>query len=201
MPWPLLPRLLAIGLPAGGESLSYNLSQASCLVFVNMMGTYAVTTRMYTAMFANCIYMLAMATGQAGQILVGYLVGARKLDDARACALRVLKMACPVSLTLALLLAATAGPLYGLFSSDPRIIALGRQIMLVAVSYTHLDVYKRQILFFPLTLLLAFLGIPAFVALIVDMWAWPVMEQVFHISGLRAERREKERAEEEAAQA
>lgn len=133
MPWPLLRRLLAIGLPAGGESLSYNLSQASCLVFVNMMGTYAVTTRMYTAMFANCIYMLAMATGQAGQILVGYLVGARKLDDARACALRVLKMACPVSLTLALLLAATAGPLYGLFSSDPRIIALGRQIMLVEI--------------------------------------------------------------------
>ena len=45
------------------DSLSYNLSQASCLVFVNMMGTYAVTTRMYTAMFANCIYMLAVAMG------------------------------------------------------------------------------------------------------------------------------------------
>lgn len=58
-----------------------------------------------------------------------------------------------------------------------------------------------MILFFPPTLLLAFLGIPAFAALIVDMWAWPVMEQVFHISDLRAERREKERAEEEAAQA
>lgn len=56
-----------------------------------------------------------------------------------------------------------------------------------------------MILFFPATLLLAFLGVPAFVALIADMWVWPVMEQVFHISDLRAERREKERAEEAAA--
>ena len=62
-----------------------------------------------------------------------------------------------------------------------------------------LAVGAGMILFFPPTLLLAFLGIPAFAALIVDMWAWPVMEQVFHISDLRAERREKERAEEEAA--
>ena len=51
----------------------------------------------------------------------------------------------------------------------------------------------------PITFLLCLLGVPAFLALIVDMWAWPVMEQVFHISDLRAERREKERAEEAAA--
>ena len=51
----------------------------------------------------------------------------------------------------------------------------------------------------PITFLLCLLGVPAFLALIVDMWAWPAMEQVFHISDLRAERREKERAEEAAA--
>ena len=51
----------------------------------------------------------------------------------------------------------------------------------------------------PITFLLCLLGVPAFLALIVDMWAWPAMEQVLHISDLRAERREKERAEEAAA--
>ncbi|WP_367924503.1 hypothetical protein [uncultured Ruthenibacterium sp.] len=51
----------------------------------------------------------------------------------------------------------------------------------------------------PITFLLAMVGVPAIVALVADMWAWPVIEQVFHISELRAERREKQRAEEEAA--
>lgn len=54
-------------------------------------------------------------------------------------------------------------------------------------------------LYYPLSGLLLFVGVHALVALAADMWAWPVMEQVFHISQLRAERREKERAEEQAA--
>lgn len=135
--WPvpdhLLRRLLAIGLPAGGESLSYNLSQASCLVFVNGMGTYVVTTRMYAAMFANCIYMLVMAISQAGQVLVGYLVGARDLDGAHRCTLRVLKLSCPITVGLAVVMALLGGPLFSLFTSDPRILALGRQILWIEV--------------------------------------------------------------------
>ena len=45
LPWELFRRLLGISLPAGGEGLSYNLSQSTSLVFVNMIGTYAVTAR------------------------------------------------------------------------------------------------------------------------------------------------------------
>lgn len=129
----LLRRLLEIGLPSGGESLSYNLSQTSCLVFVNMMGTYVVTTRMYAVMFANCIYMLISAASQAGQIVVGYLVGARDLDGANECNKRSLKLFCPITVGIAAVLWVTATPLYGIFSSDERVIALGAQIMAVEV--------------------------------------------------------------------
>ncbi len=129
----LLRRLLEIGLPSGGESLSYNLSQTSCLVFVNMMGTYVVTTRMYTVMFANCIYMLISAASQAGQIVVGYLVGARDLDGANECNKRSLKLFCPITVGIAAVLWVIATPLYGIFSSDERVLALGAQIMAVEV--------------------------------------------------------------------
>ena len=132
-PRPLLRRLMAIGLPAGGEGLSYNLSQASCLVLVNLMGTYVVTTRMYAVMFANCIYMLIQAVSQAGQIVIGYQVGARDLDGADRCCRRMLKIFCPVTVGLAALLWLFAKPLYGLFSADARVIALGAQVMLVEV--------------------------------------------------------------------
>ena len=60
-------------------------------MFVNMMGTYVVTTRMYAVMFANCIFMLISAVSQAGQVLIGYLVGARDLDGAYACGMRILR--------------------------------------------------------------------------------------------------------------
>ena len=95
-PGRLMRRLVSIGLPSGGENLSYQLSQMSCLVFVNMMGTYVVTTRMYAVMFANCIFMLISAVSQAGQVLIGYLVGARDLDGAYACGMRILRGFCPV---------------------------------------------------------------------------------------------------------
>lgn len=129
----LLRRLLEIGLPSGGESLSYNLSQTSCLVFVNMMGTYVVTTRMYAVMFANCIYMLISAASQAGQIVVGYLVGARDLDGANECNKRLLKLFCPITVGIAAVLWVIATPLYGIFSADERVLALGAQIMAVEV--------------------------------------------------------------------
>lgn len=132
-PGQLLKRLLSIGLPSGGESLSYNLSQASCLVFVNLMGTAVVTTRMYSVMFANCIYMLVSAVSQAGQILVGYLVGARDLDGANRCNWRILKVFCPVTVGLAALICVFARPLFGLFSSDPAVIALGQRVMMLEV--------------------------------------------------------------------
>lgn len=132
-PQKLLRRLLSIGLPAGGEGLSYNLSQTSCLVFVNMMGTFVVTTRMYASMFASCIYMLISAVSQAGQIMVGYLVGARDLDGADKCNSRILKIFCPINVGLAVVLFLAAKPLFGLFSSDPRVIELGAQVMLAEV--------------------------------------------------------------------
>ena len=48
----------------------------------------------------------------------------------------------------------------------------------------------------PLLPLLLLLGLPALLAVVCDMWAWPVMEQAFHISEQQAARR----AEREAQQ-
>ncbi|MEG1069623.1 MAG: MATE family efflux transporter [Ruthenibacterium sp.] len=129
----LLRRLLAIGLPSGGENLSYNLSQISCLVFVNLMGTVVVTTRMYAGMIAVCIYMLISAVSQAGQILVGYLVGARDFDGANRCTMRILFMFTPITVGISALVAIFAKPIFGLLTDDVRIIALGQTIFIIEI--------------------------------------------------------------------
>ncbi len=96
-PWELFRRLLGIGLPAGGEGLSYNLSQSTSLVFVNMIGTYAVTARMYMNMFAQICYMLVSAVSQAAAILIGYCIGAKELRGADRQNWRVLRFSAPVT--------------------------------------------------------------------------------------------------------
>ncbi|MEG0178350.1 MAG: DUF624 domain-containing protein [Oscillospiraceae bacterium] len=50
------------------------------------------------------------------------------------------------------------------------------------------------ILFFPVTIVLCILFMPILILLVADMWLWPTMEQMFHISDLLIERREKELA-------
>ena len=132
-PKDLLKRFLYIGLPSGGEGLSYNVSQSVSLIFVNMMGTYAVTTRMYTIMFAQICYMLINAVSQSTAIIIGYCVGAKEFDKADRQNWKVLKIFTPISLCLALILAIFARPLFGLFSSDPQVIELGQQVLWVDV--------------------------------------------------------------------
>lgn len=47
----------------------------------------------------------------------------------------------------------------------------------------------------PLLPLLLLLGLPALLAVVCDMWAWPVMEQAFHISEQQAARRAEREAQ------
>lgn len=132
-PKKLVKRFLYIGLPSGGENLSYNLSQSVSLIFVNIMGTYAVTTRMYVVIFAQVCYMLINAVSQAASIIIGYCIGAKDYEQADRQNWRVLKVFTPVSVSIAVVLAIFSPQLFGLFSNDPQVIALGQQVIWVEV--------------------------------------------------------------------
>lgn len=132
-PGDLLKKLLGIGLPTGGENLSYNLSQMACLVFVNTFGTYVVTTRMYCGMFAQICYMLVLAVSQAGQIIISYCVGAKDFDRADRENARILRLFTPITVGITAVLFLFAEPLFRIFTQDPRIISLGKQILFVEI--------------------------------------------------------------------
>ena len=77
--------------------------------------------------------MLISADSQAVAILVGYSVGARDFDQAKRDNARVLQLFLPITVGIALALAVFARPLYGLLSTDPRVIALGARLMWIEV--------------------------------------------------------------------
>lgn len=129
----LLKKLLAIGLPSGGETLSYNFSQMASLVFINTLGTYVVTTRMYCIMFAQICYLLILAVSQAGQIIISYHVGAKEYEAANQECRHILRTFTPITVGITIILCLFAKPIFSFLTSDPRIVTLGQQVLLVEI--------------------------------------------------------------------
>ena len=132
-PFPMetFQRLLGIATPSGAEALSYNVSQIFILRFINLMGTTVIATKVYASMLANVAYVYSIAVGQATQILIGYMLGARKLDEVTRRVWSTIRIALVISELLTLCIFLFSDPIYSIFTPDPAIHALGRQIILV----------------------------------------------------------------------
>lgn len=132
-PFPMetFQRLLGIATPSGAEALSYNVSQIFILRFINLMGTTVIATKVYASMLANVAYVYSIAVAQATQILIGYMLGARKLDEVTRRVWSTIRIALVISELLTLCIFLFSNPIYSIFTPDPAIHALGRQIILV----------------------------------------------------------------------
>lgn len=126
--------LLGIALPSGTEALSYNVSQIFILRFINLMGTTVIATKVYASMLANVAYIYTVAIAQATQIIIGYLLGAQKTEEVTRRVWSTTRIAIFISELLTLLLLLFCDPIYSLFTNDPAIHALGRQIILVELA-------------------------------------------------------------------
>lgn len=121
------------GIPSAGEHVSYNLSQVVITYLVAMLGAAALTTKIYTQNITSFVFVFSMAIGQGTQIIVGHFIGSMRKEEAYHSGIRHLKLGAGVTLGFSLLLYALSGPLIGFFTSDPQIIQLGRQLMLLSV--------------------------------------------------------------------
>ena len=126
-----LKRLLYISIPFGAEGLSYQVSQILILSMVNTFGTVAITTRVYSNMIANLSYVYVTAFSQAMQIVMGYWIGAGKIEKIEANIWKYLRIGISVCLTMTLVFFLNSDFIYGLFSEDPRVWELGRTILII----------------------------------------------------------------------
>lgn len=132
-PWDLLKKLLGIGLPSAGESFAYNLSQITILSFINLFGTAVITTKVYASMLAMLSYIFASAITQATQVIIGHLLGARKVEETHRQVMSTLRASMLISFMASLLLFLLARPLFSLFTDSAEVVELGRKIMLVEI--------------------------------------------------------------------
>ncbi len=130
-PMDLLKKLLFVGLPAGGQELSYNLSQMIILKFINIFGTAVIATKVYCSMLANVAYVYTMAISQATQIIVGYLMGSREFKEVERRVWSTIFISIIVSFSITLFVYLNSEAIFGLFTDDEMIITLGKQIIFI----------------------------------------------------------------------
>lgn len=133
-PGRVLSRMVSIGLPTGLEEFSYAMSQLFVLLFINSLGTVAVTTRVYCSTIALYCYLFTQAMGQASQVVAGYLIGGGRLEEVDRRTRSTAFLAVGISLGTTTLVYVFSRSILGLFTQDESVIALARQILLVELA-------------------------------------------------------------------
>ncbi|TYS65669.1 MATE family efflux transporter [Sutcliffiella horikoshii] len=125
-----LKNLLKIGIPSAGEHLSYNTSQIVITYFIVMIGTEALTTKVYAQSLMMFIFLFSVAISQGTQIMIGHQIGAGKIEEAYKRCIKSLRLAILISILTAIPIAFFSDTLLGFFTDNPDIIALGGTLIL-----------------------------------------------------------------------
>ncbi|GAA0301124.1 putative MATE family efflux protein [Gracilibacillus halotolerans] len=125
--------LLRIGVPAGGEQLSYNGSQMVITYFIAQMGTIALTTKVYVQNIGMFIMLFSVAISQGSQILIGRYIGAGEIDSAYQRGIKSLKISILISTIAAVIVYTFNQPLLGIFTDDASILEQGAMLLLMTV--------------------------------------------------------------------
>lgn len=132
-PWIELKNLLKIGIPSAGEHMSYSLSQVVIAYFINMISNEALATRTYIVNIVMFTYIFALSLSQGGAILIGQLVGMKKIRAAYTIGKRVMRLGVGMSVSLSFITALSGTHILSMLTSDQWIITTGAAILWIEV--------------------------------------------------------------------
>lgn len=99
------------------------------------LGTLSFATHQICQQFLNLSFSFGDGLGVAGTSLVGQYLGRKRSDLSVMFGKVTQRVALVVSMVLLIFFVAFRHPLVGLFNSDPAIIALGGQVMIIAAIF------------------------------------------------------------------
>jgi len=117
---PRLKAILRLGLPNGGEGLSYNLAQITIMFFVAQLGTAALAAAAIGQTLSRLIFVFSMSVGGGSQILASYMIGQNRQAELKRNVHYYWIIGVAVSLAIAILMALFREQLAAFFSSDPE---------------------------------------------------------------------------------
>lgn len=130
-PFPIgeLKKMMDIGIPSAGESISYDLSQMIILAFINTFGAFVINTKIYAGNIAWITCIFTSAISYAAQVIIGRYIGAGKYDEAERQTWKILRISMIVTAFISFSFFLFAETILGIFTSNVQILALGKQIL------------------------------------------------------------------------
>ena len=122
----LLSQIIRVGLPAAMETSLYNLAITLVIRFLNQMDDTGMqaTARSYAMQITNFSYSAGAALAHANAILVGWRIGAGKIDECNRGTRKAALIGVLIGAGSATLFALVGKPLVALFTDDPAMIQL-----------------------------------------------------------------------------
>lgn len=128
-----LKKILNIGIPSAGETISYNLAGLVIARIVSGMGKTALTANTYISTVTNYNYLFALAIAQGTAIMIGWKIGAGKKEEAYKLCLSSFCKGLAASMTITFVCILSGKYLLGLFTDNEEIIKLGITIFAIDI--------------------------------------------------------------------
>lgn len=128
-----LPAILKVGLPGGVSALSYAMSQVVSTSILAVLGTVALSTKVYVSSIVFYVYVVGYSLGLSTAILIGWMVGAKEYDKAYRLNQQVMRLALMMNISLSIILFLCHRPLISLFTNNGEIIAMSGGIFLIDI--------------------------------------------------------------------
>lgn len=129
----VIRNILKVGVPGGISSISYNMSQVVSTSIIAILGTSAISTKIYVSNIVFYVYVFGMTLGISASLLIGWMAGAGKYEQAYRLNLQSLKLTITTNIILSVIIFLFAKQLLGCFTSDPTIISMGKTLMLIDI--------------------------------------------------------------------
>lgn len=124
--------IVKIGVPSALETFLYNVSQVIITsIVLNCLTETELITKTYLHNITMFFYIFAVAIGQASQILIGHLIGAKKFDEANRQAYKSYGLALMIVLSVSAVGVLFGAKLVSVFTDDAAVIALGSKLLFI----------------------------------------------------------------------
>lgn len=127
-----IKNIIKIGVPSALETFLYNVSQVIITsIVLNCLSETELITKTYLHNITMFFYIFAVSIGQASQIMIGHLVGAKEFSKADRQAYKSYGTALLIVMSVSTLGVLFRGNLVGIFTADTAVIALGSNLLLI----------------------------------------------------------------------
>lgn len=125
--------ILKLGSASVVEPLSWHFSQLVIIAMVVQLGELALATRVYAFNILFIVALFGTALSAGVQIKVAHYIGALRFDDAHRELLQGLKFGLLTAVASVAAIFLLSDQLFGLFTRNPAILALGAMVVAVAL--------------------------------------------------------------------